>query len=72
LSVDISLVAFLEKADPIASVRQAASRQFVLSAQAWWKITSGATKTVQLQATTGVPALDLGQESSVIHDAICK
>jgi hypothetical protein len=41
LSVDISLVAFLEKADPIASVRQAASRQFVLSAQAWWKITVG-------------------------------
>jgi hypothetical protein len=41
LSVDISLVAFLEKADPNASVRQAASRQFVLSAQAWWKMNVG-------------------------------
>jgi len=40
LSVDISLVAYLEKAGPIASVRQAASRQFVLSAQAWLKITA--------------------------------
>jgi hypothetical protein len=40
LSVDISLVAYFEKADPIASVRQAASRQFVLSAQAWLKITA--------------------------------